>query len=142
MLLRAGLRGPEDRPTVEMVPINASVPPEQTEEGRWFGQATAKSVRRLPEIPPGSSAKDKQHLPAPGELGQPGPRSPSLAWMLRANIIPEAATAVMELPQPSTSLTSKFLGRVVQVAGSRLHHAPIIHQPARGQKREQGISSE
>lgn len=66
-------------------------PQRHTEEGRRFGQATETSLWRLSEIPPGSSAKDKQHLPALGELGCLGPRSPSLAWMLRATIVPEAA---------------------------------------------------
>lgn len=35
-----------------------------------------------------------------------------------------------ELPQHGPSLTSKLLGRVVQVSSRRLHHAPVVHQPA------------
>lgn len=49
--------------------------------------------------------------------------------------------AVMELPQPGPSLTSKLLGWIVQVTSSRLHHAPIIHQPAQGQKSGSRVSA-
>lgn len=51
-------------------------------------------------------------------------------------------TAVMELPQPTPSLTSKLLWWVVQVTSSRLHHAPIIHQPVQGQKAGAGCQQQ
>jgi len=33
LLLKAGLRGPKDHPTVEVVPINAQMPPEANRGG-------------------------------------------------------------------------------------------------------------
>lgn len=39
------------------------------------------------------------------------------------------------------SLTSEFLGGVVQVSSRRLHHTPIIHQPEEDKKKKSGAGS-
>lgn len=99
-------------------------PQRHTEEGRRFGQATETSLQRLSEIPPGSSAKDQQHLPAPGELGCLGPRSPSLVWMLGATIVPITAHG-SDGAAPIPVSPRNFLGGLSRspAAGSTTHRS-------------------
>lgn len=116
LLLRAGLWGPKDHPTSEQFQEKHKCSQRQREDGQWFGQVMAyRSCLKS------FASSTSQPWPAGAVVPLPG---------MDAQLSPSSDRAAPAQPH----LTSKLLGRVVQVPSCRLHHASVIYQPV-GQSR-------
>lgn len=87
------------------------------------------------------AVQELSRLLSKGQAAAPSPRIAGIdGTLVPSHGCPGPASSPRLLHQrwSCPSLTSELLGRVVQVASSRLHHASVIHQPVWDREQEQG----
>lgn len=119
-LCSLGLWCPKDHPTWEQFQEKHKCSQKQREDGQWFGQVVAYRSCL------------KSFASSTSQLWRAGAAVPTPG--MDAQLVPSSDRTAPTWPH----LTSKLLGRVVQVPSCRLHHTPVIHQPA-GQSMEQSL---